>query len=240
MSKISNEKIVETLVKCGGSISKTAGVLDVSKTYLDKRILKTKKLRDKIAEIKDGWVELAVQEVKAAVARHEPWAIKFMVENAELINSLSSSNNSNTTHKVQKKTKKKSVTYSDDQLINALKKIHGNVSEAAKFLGCSRRVFYDRFDKEPERWQEIRNKIREEQTDFVENVLMKNIKAGATAETLFYLKCQGKKRGYVESQEIKLSRSRDARLNREITEETSEVEASKLYADMIRESNKNE
>jgi hypothetical protein len=47
--------------------------------------------------------------------------------------------------------------------------------------------------------------IAEIALDFAESALMKNIKAGKEASNMFYLKCRGKRRGYVERQEIEHS-----------------------------------
>lgn len=44
--------------------------------------------------------------------------------------------------------------------------------------------------------------VREETLDLAESKLLQNIKAGKTAEIIFYLKCMGKSRGYVERSEI--------------------------------------
>jgi len=59
------------------------------------------------------------------------------------------------------------------------------------------------------RWKSGSRKIRsmfqetsEAMLDMAEATLIKNIKAGKTADTIFYLKCHGKARGYVERMEV--------------------------------------
>ena len=46
------------------------------------------------------------------------------------------------------------------------------------------------------------DEVKEGLLDFAEHQLLSNIKEGKTAEILFYLKTKGKKRGYIERQEV--------------------------------------
>jgi len=59
------------------------------------------------------------------------------------------------------------------------------------------------------RWKSGSRKIRsmfqetsEAMLDMAEAALIKNIRAGKTADTIFYLKCHGKERGYIERVEV--------------------------------------
>jgi hypothetical protein len=80
----------------------------------------------------------------------------------------------------------------------------GVVSMACDKVGVSRTTFYDYKAKDPE-FREAVESVKEIAVDFVESQLFKQIKEGSTAATIFYLKCQGKKRGYIEKQEIEHS-----------------------------------
>jgi len=70
-------------------------------------------------------------------------------------------------------------------MIEALEKSLGIVTSACKAVGISRETHY--------RW------LRE---DFAESQLHKQIKEGEVSSTIFFLKTKGKRRGYVERQEI--------------------------------------
>ena len=76
----------------------------------------------------------------------------------------------------------------------------GNVSAACDATNISRRTYYNWMqDKE---FSDKVDDVREGLIDFAENQLLSNIKDGKTAEILFYLKTKGKKRGYIERQEV--------------------------------------
>ena len=86
-------------------------------------------------------------------------------------------------------------------MIVALEKSLGIVTTACKEVGISRPTHYH--------WMEVDNDYRNEvesigdiALDFAESQLHKQIKGGNTAGTIFYLKTKGKKRGYVERQEV--------------------------------------
>lgn len=88
-----------------------------------------------------------------------------------------------------------------DQIIAALKEANGYLSQAAGILKCSRQTIYNRIRDYPTIGRAL-DEIREARTDYVENQLMKLIKAENVTAIIFYLKCQAKDRGYVERQEV--------------------------------------
>ena len=60
---------------------------------------------------------------------------------------------------------------------------------------------YQYLEKHPDLWETI-NEARETMLDNAESVLYQKVLAGSTPELLFFLKTQGKRRGYVERQEV--------------------------------------
>lgn len=87
------------------------------------------------------------------------------------------------------------------QLIEAMKKSLGIVTTACKAVGVERTTYYDYYNKDEKFRKEI-DDISNMALDFGESALLKQIKEGSVAAIIFYLKCKGKKRGYVERQEI--------------------------------------
>ena len=102
--------------------------------------------------------------------------------------------------------------YTLDQIKDAINKAGGFISIACKSLGCTRKTIYNYIDKYPE-LKDVVNDIREHYLDIAEASLIQKVKDGNTPELLFYLKTQGKKRGYVEKQQIDLS-SGDNQINK--------------------------
>ena len=86
-------------------------------------------------------------------------------------------------------------------IIQSLEKSLGVVTSACKQVGISRTQFYS-WMKEDEEFKEAVEDISNVALDFVESRLHQQIKDDSTAATIFYLKTKGKKRGYVERQEI--------------------------------------
>jgi hypothetical protein len=90
-----------------------------------------------------------------------------------------------------------------NNLIEALEQSLGIVTTACKKVGCARSTFYEYYNKD----KAFKSKVDELQNftlDFVESQLHKQIKEGNTTATIFYLKTKGKKRGFVERQEIQM------------------------------------
>lgn len=85
--------------------------------------------------------------------------------------------------------------------MDALEKSLGVVAQACQTAGISRQTFY-RWKEEDEEFRSEVGDISEIAIDFVESQLFKQIQTGSTGATIFYLKTKGKKRGYVETQEV--------------------------------------
>lgn len=86
-------------------------------------------------------------------------------------------------------------------IIEALEKSLGVVTTACKVVGIGRTQFYQWLKDDEEFAQEV-DDIQNIALDFAESQLHKQIGDGSTAATIFYLKTKGKKRGYIERQEI--------------------------------------
>lgn len=86
-------------------------------------------------------------------------------------------------------------------MIEAMEKSLGVVTTACKNVGISRQT-HSRWLKSDPDYKDAIDNINEVALDFAETNLHKQIKDGNTAATIFYLKTKGKKRGYVERQEI--------------------------------------
>tara|TARA_R110001632_G_scaffold95637_2_gene201754 strand:- start:3222 stop:3575 length:354 start_codon:yes stop_codon:yes gene_type:complete len=87
------------------------------------------------------------------------------------------------------------------QIVAALEQSLGVVSSACRKVGISRTTFYKYYKDDP-KFQSECKEIEEFALDYAESQLHKQIGEGSTAATIFYLKTKGKKRGYVERQEI--------------------------------------
>ena len=88
-----------------------------------------------------------------------------------------------------------------ERMLEALVKSLGVITTACKSTGIARRTHYDWLLADPEykiRYEAIPDIV----IDFGEHHLHKLIKKGNTAATIFFLKTKGKKRGYIERQEI--------------------------------------
>ena len=91
--------------------------------------------------------------------------------------------------------------YTANQMIEALREKHGNLSAAARFLGCSRNTI-SRYIDTYSTVQAVADEERETLIDFAENQLFKQVQDGNITAIIFTLKTIGKHRGYVERQEV--------------------------------------
>jgi hypothetical protein len=88
-----------------------------------------------------------------------------------------------------------------ESLLAALEQSLGVVTVACKKADIPRSTYY-KWLKEDEAFAiEVRD-IENVALDFAESQLHKQISENSTAATIFYLKTKGKKRGYIERQEI--------------------------------------
>ena len=94
---------------------------------------------------------------------------------------------------------KKRVT--DEQIAEALQKAGGFISHAAKLVGLTNGAVHHRI-KRSEELQAILDDARITHLDIAEVELLKAMKGGQPWAVCFFLKCQGKKRGYVERQAV--------------------------------------
>lgn len=104
---------------------------------------------------------------------------------------------------------KKGERYTAQQMIDAIRATRGMLTLAAKRLGCAPDTVY-RYVRE---YATVAQALRDERasvTDMAELALYKAIQEGEGWAVCFYLKTQGKERGYVERQEIE-HRIRDVR-----------------------------
>ena len=79
-----------------------------------------------------------------------------------------------------------------------------NISLACESADIHRSTFYIWMEKDP-KFAERVQEHQEALLDFTESKLMMNIKEGKEASIFFHLKTRGKKRGYIERQEIEHS-----------------------------------
>lgn len=86
-------------------------------------------------------------------------------------------------------------------LIEALEKSLGVVTTACRNIGIGRTTFYEWMKTDEEFAFQV-DEINNIALDFAESQLHQQISEGNTAATIFYLKTKGKRRGYVERQEI--------------------------------------
>ena len=86
-------------------------------------------------------------------------------------------------------------------MLKALEQSLGIVTTAAKIAGIDRSTHYDWLKNDEEYKRDVEG-LADMVLDFAESQLHKQIKDGSGAATIFYLKTKGKKRGYIEAQEI--------------------------------------
>jgi hypothetical protein len=82
-------------------------------------------------------------------------------------------------------------------------KYSGNLTAVAKAFGKSRTTIYTYVEKHE--LQPVLDEARDTMLDNVESTLYKQALEGNTTAMIFYLKTQGKSRGYVESNHVDLT-----------------------------------
>lgn len=122
---------------------------------------------------------------------------------------------------------------SRERIIEALQKHRGWITYAAAELECTQANISIRL-KTDKILREAYEKIKERNLDFVEKALFIKIANGDTGAIIFYLKCQGKHRGYVEKEkESILIQNTINTAKKKIKGGMSAEEASKLYIETL-------
>ncbi len=96
---------------------------------------------------------------------------------------------------VQKTDKKKSI------FIECLKNNNGNISKACESANIGRQTYYSWLEKDQNFKQDAED-AQESLIDLAESKLVENIRENDNTSIIFFLKTKGKKRGYIEKQEV--------------------------------------
>ena len=102
--------------------------------------------------------------------------------------------------------------FTAEQMIDAIRNAEGNLSDAARFLGCTRQTVHNYVN----RYATVKQAYEEENNKFIdeaEGQLRKHVKRGSLPALMFVLKTKGKHRGYVERQEVEQSGSVNIKVN---------------------------
>jgi len=91
-----------------------------------------------------------------------------------------------------------------EAVLQALENSLGVVTVACKQTDTPRSTYY-KWLKEDEDFAKAVKEVENIALDFAESQLHTQIKDGSTSATIFYLKTKGKKRGYIERQDIDIT-----------------------------------
>lgn len=89
-------------------------------------------------------------------------------------------------------------------LIKAMEQSLGVITTACKMVSCSRQTYYD-FYKEDETFKKAVDQTSDLAYDFVVSKLYENIESGKEASIIFFLKTQGKHKGWVEKSQYDIT-----------------------------------
>ena len=110
-----------------------------------------------------------------------------------------------------------------ETLLIALNEQLGNVSSACKAVNCQRDAYYVLYARD-EDFKKQADDVINIAIDFVENKLMKQINTGDTTAIIFYLKTIGKRRGYIEKNEVSLSSGEGGKITFNVIDKTERGE----------------
>ena len=113
--------------------------------------------------------------------------------------------------------KKITTEHNKKKILEALEKTLGIVTTACQKVGIGRTQFYT-WCREDADFKKAVDNVEGMALDFAESKLLENIKGKKETSIIFYLKTKGKKRGYVEKQEIDYT-SKEIPLTKEDREE---------------------
>ena len=101
------------------------------------------------------------------------------------------------TQNTQKTDKKKK------NFIEALRNNLGHISNACESANISRKTYYNWIDKDKDFKEDV-DHVQDSLLDLAESKLLENIENNENTAIIFYLKTKGKKRGYIEKQEVEV------------------------------------
>lgn len=107
-----------------------------------------------------------------------------------------------------KTTKSLKIQQLKNALVQAMEKSLGVVTTACRNVGCDRSTFYEYYNNDEDFKNEI-DSLKNVALDFAESQLHQKMKKGDTTAIIFYLKTQGKDRGYVETRKIDYSHRKE-------------------------------
>ena len=99
------------------------------------------------------------------------------------------------------KDKTRKPRHTDAQVVAALQQSGGIMAHAARKLGLDRSTLHQRIH-ENQHLKDALDEAKETNLDVAETKLMQAINKGELAAVFFYLKTQGKRRGYIERHEF--------------------------------------
>ena len=118
--------------------------------------------------------------------------------------------------------KQQNPTLKKSAMLEALKKHLNIVTTACKEVGIDRSTHYDWLKTDADYKAKV-EALDDVVLDFAESKLHQSINNGSDTATIFFLKTKGKKRGYIEKQEIT-----NTNLNTDLNELVSEEEKQKI------------
>jgi len=113
-------------------------------------------------------------------------------------------------------------TLKKNAMLEALKKSLGIVTKAVEMVGIDRQTHYNWLKDDADYKAKV-EALDDVVLDFAESKLHQSINNGSDTATIFFLKTKGKKRGYIEKQEII-----NTNLNTDLNELVSEEEKQKI------------
>ena len=121
--------------------------------------------------------------------------------------------------------------FTEDQFLKAIDGSGGFVTEIARRLGCNRSTVY----AYKKRFPAVAKAIDDEKEmilDTAESALLTQIGKGNIAAIIFFLKTQGRSRGYNERQHLDISGSVETKEKRENDEKKDAAYVSKVMAEL--------
>lgn len=105
-----------------------------------------------------------------------------------------------------------------EKLIKRLQFHLGNIKKSCDEVGINRSTYYEWYNNDSY-FRQCVDDIHEGVIDFVESSLQEQIKDGNITAIIFFLKTKGKKRGYIEKQELDINQNNTPDLSNLTSEE---------------------